>query len=97
MIGVPVFAPAAPGRICAMSAAPSPTTAPPTSRSTSATIAPIIMRYLLAVCDELPKTPTAKVAKHLLRERGNTTSTWDRDAAGMTITLAGLAEEDAMR
>jgi AraC-like DNA-binding protein len=40
-------------RICAMSAGPPQTTARPTNRSTSATIPPIIMRYLIAVCDDL--------------------------------------------
>ncbi|PWK85587.1 AraC-like DNA-binding protein [Lentzea atacamensis] len=36
-----------------MSAGPPQTTAHPTNRSTSATIPPIIMRYLIAVCDDL--------------------------------------------
>lgn len=35
--------------------------------------------------DELPKTPTGKITKHLLRSEGRTTSTWDRDAAGITV------------
>jgi len=34
---------------------------------------------------ELPKTPTAKVQKHLLRDAGITVDTWDREAAGIKI------------
>ena len=35
--------------------------------------------------DELPKTPTMKVQKHLLRAEGVTDDTWDREAAGVMI------------
>jgi crotonobetaine/carnitine-CoA ligase len=38
----------------------------------------------------LPKTPNAKVQKYLLRERGNTDSTWDIEAAGYRVTRRGL-------
>ena len=34
----------------------------------------------------LPKTPTQKVQKHLLRREGVTADTWDREAAGVRIT-----------
>jgi crotonobetaine/carnitine-CoA ligase len=34
---------------------------------------------------ELPKTPTGKVEKFLLRNQGCTPQTWDREAAGMKI------------
>lgn len=34
---------------------------------------------------ELPKTPTGKIEKFLLREQGCTPQTWDREAAGMKI------------
>jgi crotonobetaine/carnitine-CoA ligase len=44
----------------------------------------MIPRYV-EVLDELPKTPTAKVQKHLLRERGVTNATWDREAHGIVI------------
>jgi crotonobetaine/carnitine-CoA ligase len=40
----------------------------------------MIPRYVRTVT-ELPKTPTEKVQKHILREQGITTDTWDRDAA----------------
>ena len=33
----------------------------------------------------LPKTPTGKVQKNVLRKTGRGDSTWDRDAAGVKI------------
>jgi crotonobetaine/carnitine-CoA ligase len=39
----------------------------------------------IRVIDELPKTPTAKVEKHLLRAEGLTADTWDRERAGIVI------------
>jgi carnitine-CoA ligase len=33
----------------------------------------------IRVIDELPKTPTAKVEKHVLRKEGRTPDTWDRE------------------
>jgi len=39
-----------------------------------------VPRYVEFV-DELPKTPTLRARKHLLRERGVTPTTWDREAA----------------
>jgi crotonobetaine/carnitine-CoA ligase len=44
----------------------------------------MLPRYI-RLLDELPKTPTQKVQKHLLRDVGVTTDTWDREAAGITI------------
>ena len=35
--------------------------------------------------DALPKTPTAKVRKTVLREQGTTAATWDRQAAGYQL------------
>ncbi len=49
----------------------------------------MVPRYFELV-DELPKTPTQRVQKHLLRERGNTDKTWDREAEGFKITRDGL-------
>ncbi|TQS42927.1 AMP-binding protein [Cryptosporangium phraense] len=34
---------------------------------------------------ELPKTPTQKVSKHLLRETGSGGAVWDREAAGIVL------------
>ncbi len=43
-----------------------------------------IPRYVRTV-QALPKTPTQKVQKHLLRSEGITADTWDREAAGIRI------------
>jgi len=44
----------------------------------------MIPRYV-RVIDELPKTPTQKVQKHLIRSEGVTADTWDRERAGIVI------------
>lgn len=44
----------------------------------------MVPRYVRIV-PELPKTPTQKVQKHLLRSEGITADTWDREAAGIRI------------
>jgi crotonobetaine/carnitine-CoA ligase len=44
----------------------------------------MIPRYI-RITDELPKTPTAKVEKHVLRAEGLTADTWDRERAGISI------------
>ena len=44
----------------------------------------MVPRYV-DVLDALPKTESNKVQKHVLRERGVTTITWDREAAGITL------------
>jgi acyl-CoA synthetase (AMP-forming)/AMP-acid ligase II len=44
----------------------------------------MVPRYVRVV-DELPKTPTQKVQKHLLRTEGVTADTWDRAAAGIQV------------
>jgi crotonobetaine/carnitine-CoA ligase len=43
--------------------------------------------------DNLPKTPTQRVQKHLLRERGNSVATWDREAQGFKVTRHGLISQ----
>ena len=35
--------------------------------------------------DGLPRTENGKVQKFKLRERGRTSATWDREAAGVTL------------
>ena len=42
------------------------------------------------VVDEIPKTPSARPKKYLLRERGNSAATWDRTAQGYSLTRRGL-------
>jgi carnitine-CoA ligase len=44
----------------------------------------MIPRYVRIVAS-LPKTPTLKIQKHLLRAAGVTDDTWDREKAGMKI------------
>jgi crotonobetaine/carnitine-CoA ligase len=44
----------------------------------------MIPRYL-RLLDELPKTPTQKVEKRMLRDAGVTSDTWDRVAAGIDV------------
>jgi crotonobetaine/carnitine-CoA ligase len=39
----------------------------------------------IRIIDELPKTPTAKVEKHVLRAEGLTADTWDRERADIVI------------
>ncbi len=40
----------------------------------------------LEIVDELPLTPNGKVQKYVLRDRGVTATTWDREAAGVTVS-----------
>ena len=40
----------------------------------------MLPRYI-DVVEALPRTPTEKVEKYILGERGVTSTTWDRDAA----------------
>ncbi len=51
----------------------------------------MIPRYLRFM-DELPKTPTQKVQKNLLRAAGVTPDTWDREAAGIAVKRERLAQ-----
>lgn len=44
----------------------------------------MVPRYVRIV-DELPRTPTNKIQKHLLREDGVTSNTWDREQAGIKV------------
>jgi len=44
----------------------------------------MVPRYF-EVLDSMPRTPTAKIQKSVLRQRGVSTATWDRHAAGIRI------------
>ena len=44
----------------------------------------MVPRYIDCV-DMLPKTPTGKIQKYILRDRGITASTWDRELAGIKL------------
>jgi len=49
----------------------------------------MLPRYI-RIMHELPKTPTAKVEKHRLRNDGPTFDTWDREKHGITVKRDGL-------
>lgn len=45
----------------------------------------MVPRYIRQM-QALPKTPTAKIEKHILRSEGITRDTWDREAAGVRVS-----------
>ncbi len=51
----------------------------------------MIPRYL-RILPDLPKTPTQKVQKNLLRDEGITADTWDREKAGIVIKREKLGQ-----
>jgi crotonobetaine/carnitine-CoA ligase len=51
----------------------------------------MVPRYV-RVLPELPKTPTQKVQKNLLRADGVTPDTWDREAAGIRVRRQRLTQ-----
>jgi crotonobetaine/carnitine-CoA ligase len=53
-------------------------------------MAHFMLPRFIRVVQELPKTPTAKVQKHLLRNEGVTEDTWDRNTAGIKVTRQGV-------
>lgn len=55
----------------------------------------MVPQYLETV-EELPKTPTARPKKHLLREWGNSDATWDRSAYGYSLTRRGLSKVETV-
>ncbi|MBV9561279.1 MAG: hypothetical protein JOY90_12625, partial [Bradyrhizobium sp.] len=50
----------------------------------------MVPRYIRFMGD-LPKTPTQKVEKHVLRAEGITANTWDREKAGIRLKREKLA------
>jgi carnitine-CoA ligase len=53
----------------------------------------MVPRYLRFMA-ELPKTPTQKIEKHVLRSQGITEDTWDREQAGIHLKREKLAASD---
>ncbi|RBM21800.1 ATP-dependent acyl-CoA ligase [Prauserella sp. PE36] len=45
----------------------------------------MVPRYI-RIMDELPKTPTSKIQKNVLRDMAVTGDTWDREKAGVAVT-----------
>ena len=52
----------------------------------------MIPRYVRVV-DQLPRTPTAKIAKVGLRQLGRTKDTWDREQAGIDVKREKIGRE----
>jgi crotonobetaine/carnitine-CoA ligase len=50
----------------------------------------MVPRYVRIVAS-LPKTPTAKIKKHELRETGLPLGTWDREAHGIHVKRQKLS------
>ncbi|HEY2223658.1 AMP-binding protein [Actinomycetospora sp.] len=50
----------------------------------------MVPRYV-EVAEALPKTPTHKVQKAVLRDAGIGSATWDREAAGIRVTRSGAS------
>ncbi len=48
-------------------------------------MAHFMLPRFIRIVDELPKTPTQKIKKHLLKEAGVTDDSWDREAAGIVV------------
>jgi crotonobetaine/carnitine-CoA ligase len=53
----------------------------------------MVPRYIRFMVD-LPKTPTQKIEKHVLRSEGVTNDTWDREQAGIRLKREKLAARD---
>jgi crotonobetaine/carnitine-CoA ligase len=51
----------------------------------------MVPRYV-RILAALPKTPTQKIQKHLLRTEGLTADTWDREAAGIKVRRQRLSQ-----
>jgi crotonobetaine/carnitine-CoA ligase len=55
----------------------------------------MVPRYF-RIIDDLPRTPTEKVQKHILRTEGVTADTWDREKAGIVIKRETLARTETV-
>jgi crotonobetaine/carnitine-CoA ligase len=51
----------------------------------------MVPRFIRIVSD-LPKTPTQKVQKHILRDEGVTPDTWDREKAGIRVKREKISD-----
>jgi crotonobetaine/carnitine-CoA ligase len=52
----------------------------------------MVPRYI-RIIDDLPKTPTRKVEKYLIRQSGVTDDTWDREKAGISVKREKLGSQ----
>lgn len=55
-------------------------------------MAHFMLPRFVRIMDDLPKTPTQKVQKHILRDEGVTAETWDREQAGIRIKRERFAD-----
>jgi crotonobetaine/carnitine-CoA ligase len=58
-------------------------------------MAHFMLPRFIRVVEALPRTPTHKIQKHILRAEGVTPDTWDREAAGIRITRDKIGAERA--
>lgn len=56
----------------------------------------MVPRYF-EITDEFEKTPSVKVKKYLLRDRGNSEATWDAAKHGLVVTRRGLERVQPQR
>jgi len=54
-------------------------------------LAHFMVPRFVRVMDDLPRTPTQKIQKHLLRSEGVTADTWDREKAGIILKRERLS------
>jgi crotonobetaine/carnitine-CoA ligase len=72
-------------KLCVVRAPGSETTAQDLAAHIMAHAPYYLVPRFIEFLDELPHTPTGRVQKFVLRERGVTESTWDREAAGFIV------------
>jgi crotonobetaine/carnitine-CoA ligase len=55
-------------------------------------MAHFMLPRFIRIIEELPKTPTQKIQKHILRNEGVTPDTWDREKAGIHVRREKLSD-----
>jgi crotonobetaine/carnitine-CoA ligase len=55
-------------------------------------MAHFMLPRFIRVIDELPKTPTQKIRKHVLKAEGVTAQTWDRETAGIVVRRDNIGQ-----
>jgi crotonobetaine/carnitine-CoA ligase len=57
-------------------------------------MAHFMLPRFIRVLEDLPKTPTAKIRKHVLKESGVTDDCWDREAEGIQVKRDRIGTQD---
>jgi crotonobetaine/carnitine-CoA ligase len=52
----------------------------------------MLPRYI-RIIEDLPKTPTQKIKKYLLKDAGITSDTWDREKEGIKVKRDKIGEK----